>query len=280
MEQSAAPPSTVSADATVSPGRDLPGRIALVTGAGRGIGRAIAERLATAGAAVAVNYRRDAEAAAETVAAIESAGGVARAYAASVDDAEAMAAMVAAITADLGPVDLLVCNAGIASRGLPVSDTDPAELVRVINTHAVGAHHAARLVLPGMRRAARGDIVMISSVAAHTLGANGAPYNMGKAALEALAHTLAKEEMPNGIHVNIVAPGLVETDMGVRLARAIYGKREMEDLRELDSRFPFGRVCQPSDIADVVHFLCSGAAGYVTGQRIVVDGGAGSARVS
>lgn len=264
--------------ATYLRGSDLTGRIALVTGGGRGIGRAISRQLAAAGATVAVNYRRDADAAAETVAAIEAAGGAARAYAASVDDADAMAVMVQAISDELGPVDLLVCNAGIASRGHAVADTDPAELHRVINTHAVGAHHAARLVLPGMRQAPRGDIVMISSVAAHTHGANGAPYNMGKAALEALAHTLAKEELANGIHVNIVAPGLVETDMGVRLARAIYAKREMEDLRELDSRFPFGRVCQPSDVADVVVFLCSAAAGYVTDQRIVVDGGASGVR--
>ncbi len=259
-------------------GKQLAGRIALVTGGGRGIGRAISEQLAAAGAAVAVNYRRDAEAAAATVAAIEEAGGAARAYAASVDDADAMAAMVAAITDELGPVDLLVCNAGIASRGHSVADTDPAELTRVLHTHAVGAHHACRLVLPGMRAASRGDIVMISSVAAHSHGANGAPYSMGKAALESLAYTLAKEELANGIHVNIVAPGLVETDMGVRLARAIYRKREMDDLRELDESFPFGRVCQPGDVADVVTYLCSEQAGYLTGQRIVVDGGAGSAR--
>lgn len=256
----------------------LSGRIALVTGGGRGIGRAICEQLAASGAAVAVNFRRDTEAAADTVAAIESNGGVARAYAASVDDADAMQAMVEQITADLGPVDLLVCNAGIASRGNSVADTDPAELIRVLHTHAVGAHHACRLVLPGMRLAERGDIVLISSVAAHSHGPNGAPYSMGKAALESLAYTLAKEELPNGIHVNIVAPGLVETDMGVRLARAIYGKREMDDLRQLDATFPFGRVCQPSDVADVVSYLCSDRAGYLTGQRIVVDGGAGSAR--
>jgi NAD(P)-dependent dehydrogenase (short-subunit alcohol dehydrogenase family) len=258
--------------------KHLSGRTALVTGGGRGIGRAISERLAAAGAAVAVNYRRDAEAASATVGAIEAGGGVARAYAASVDDADAMAAMVEAIVADLGAVDLLVCNAGIASRGHSVVDTDPDELIRVLHTHAVGAHHACRLVLPGMRRSDRGDIVMISSVAAHSHGSNGAPYSMGKAAIESLAYTLAKEELAHGIHVNIVAPGLVETDMGVRLARAIYAKREMDDLRELDASFPFGRVCQPSDIADVVLFLCSDAAAYVTGQRIVVDGGAGSAR--
>ena len=195
-----------------------------------------------------------------------------------VDDADAMAAMVEQVTRDLGPVDLLVCNAGIASRGHSVADTDPDELVRVLHTHAVGAHHACRLVLQGVRSAARGDIVMISSVAAHSHGANGAPYSMGKAAIESLAYTLAKEELANGIHVNIVAPGLVETDMGVRLARAIYARRDMDDLRELDASFPFGRVCQPSDVADVVTYLCSDGAGYLTGQRIVVDGGAGSAR--
>jgi 3-oxoacyl-[acyl-carrier protein] reductase len=256
----------------------LAGRIALVTGGGRGIGRAISEQIAAEGAAVAVNYRRDADAAADTVAAIESAGGVARAYAASVDDADAMASMVEQAIGELGPIDLLVCNAGIASRGNSVAETDPAELLRVLHTHAVGAHHACRLVLPGMRTARRGDIVMISSVAAHSHGANGAPYSMGKAALESLALTLAKEELPNGVHVNIVAPGLVETDMGVRLARAVYADPEMDDLRKLDERFPFGRVCQPSDIANVVVYLCTEEAGYVTGQRIVVDGGAGSMR--
>ena len=99
---------------TTTRGTDLTGRIALVTGGGRGIGAAISEQLAAAGAAVAVNYRRDAGAAAQTVNTIESAGGVARAYAASVDDADAMAAMVQAIVTDLGPIDLLVCNAGIA----------------------------------------------------------------------------------------------------------------------------------------------------------------------
>jgi len=88
-----------------------------------------------------------------------------------------------------------------------------------------------------------------------------------------LAFTLAKEERRYGIHVNVVAPGLVETDMGLRLARAISGQREMEDLRSMDAASPFGRVCQPVDIANVVLWLCSEGAGYVTGQRIEVDGG-------
>lgn len=255
----------------------MTGRIALVTGGGRGIGRGISELLAAEGATVAVNYRRDRESADATVQAIEQAGGVARAYGGSVDDADDCAALVEAVVADFGGLDALVCNAGIASRGQSVVDTDPAEMIRVVATHAFGPHHLARFALPHMRsRAAevgRGDIVMISSVATSSMSANGAPYNMGKAAMEALALTLAKEERPHGIHVNIVAPGLVETDMGVRLARAMTRNREMEDLRALDASSPFGRVCQPLDVANVVLWLCSAGSGYVTGQRIECNGG-------
>jgi NAD(P)-dependent dehydrogenase (short-subunit alcohol dehydrogenase family) len=146
-------------------------------------------------------------------------------------------------------------------------------MIRVVAAHAFGAHHMARLVVPSMRTCERGDIVMVSSVATSTMGPNGAPYNMGKAAMEALALTLAKEERPHGIHVNVVAPGLVETDMGLRLARAMSGQRDMEDLRALDAVSPFGRVCQPTDVANVVLWLCSDGAGYVTGQRIECNAG-------
>jgi NAD(P)-dependent dehydrogenase (short-subunit alcohol dehydrogenase family) len=255
----------------------LDGRIALVTGGGRGIGRGISELLAAQGATVAVNYRRDREAAEDTVAAIAGAGGAAVAFGASVDDAGECTSLVDAVVGELGGIDILVCNAGIASKGRSVADTDPDEMVRVVTTHALGPHHLCRVTLPSMRERAktvgRGDIVMISSVATSHMGANGAPYNMGKAAMEALALTLAKEERPHGIHVNVVAPGLVETDMGVRLARAMSGNREMDDLRSLDASSPFGRVCQPIDVANVVLWLCSDGAGYVTGQRIECNGG-------
>jgi len=252
----------------------LAGRVALITGGGRGIGKGIAELLAAHGAAVAINYRRDRDAAESTVAGIVASGGAAQAYAASIDDAAADALMVESVLADFGSIDILVLNAGVASRGHAVADTDPAEMERVVATHAFGAHHLCRLALPSMRERDRGDIVMISSVATSNLSANGAPYNMGKAALEALAYTLAKEERANGIHVNIVAPGLVETEMGVRLARAVTGRRELADLRTLDASSPFGRVCQPLDVANVVLWLCSEGASYVTGQRIECDGGA------
>jgi 3-oxoacyl-[acyl-carrier protein] reductase len=248
---------------------ELDGRVALVTGGGRGIGRGISELLAAQGAAVAVNYRRDEDAARDTVAAIEAAGGRAVAYQASVDDEAADRAMVDAVLDDLGPVDILVNNGGLASRGNAVADTDPAEVLRVLATHAIGPHHLCRLVLPGMRTRPRGDIVMVSSVATRHYAGNGAPYNMGKAALEALAFTLSKEEREYGIHVNVVAPGLVETDMGVRLAKAMGSP----DIRALDAVSPFGHVCQPLDVARVVLWLCSAGSGYVTGQRIECDGG-------
>ncbi|HEX3087640.1 MAG TPA: SDR family NAD(P)-dependent oxidoreductase, partial [Ilumatobacteraceae bacterium] len=196
----------------------LDGRVALVTGGGRGIGRGISELLAAEGATIAVNYRRDADAASATVDAIRDAGGEAMAFQASVDDADACATLVDAVVAQFGGLDILVCNAGIASRGNSVADTDPAEMMRVVAAHAFGPHHLARLAVPHLRTRGRGDIVMISSVATSNYSANGAPYSMGKAAMEALAFTLAKEERSNGIHVNVVAPGLVETEMGVRLA--------------------------------------------------------------
>lgn len=248
----------------------LAGRVALVTGGGRGIGRAIALALAQDGADVAVNYRRDEAAAREAVAAIEAKGRRAKMYRASVDSFAEDAEMVQAVLADFGHVDILINNAGLASRGQSVADTDPIELERVVRTHAFGPHFLAKLLLPSMRARPRGDIVMISSAATRYLAAFGGPYNMGKAAMEALAFTLAKEELRHNVHVNVVAPGLVDTEMGKRLVRAGQG---VEDIRSLDKAMPFGHVCRPEEVADVVRFLVSEAAGYVTGQRIYVDGG-------
>jgi 3-oxoacyl-[acyl-carrier protein] reductase len=248
----------------------LEDRVALVTGGGRGIGRAIALGLAEDGADVAVNYRRQQEDADETVAAIEGLGRRARSYRASVDRFEEDEAMLKQVLADFGHVDILVNNAGLASRGLSVADTDPAELQRMVATHALAPHYLSKLVLPSMRERPRGDIVMISSTATYLHSAFGAPYSMGKAAMESLALTLAQEERRHGIHVNIVAPGLVETEMGRRLVKATRG---VEDLREIDRAMPFGHVCSPEEVADVVRFLVSDRARYVTGQRIYVDGG-------
>ena len=249
---------------------DLAGRTALVTGASRGIGRAIALALAEAGANVAVNYRRDADAAAETVKDIEALGRKAKAYSASVENWDEDQVMVADVLRDFGGIGILVNNAGIASRGQSVADTDPAEMERVVRVHAFGPHYLSKLVVPHMRGEGRGDIVMISSVATLGMGPRGAPYNMGKAAMEALALTLAKEERQHGIRTNIVSPALTVTEMGRRLTKATTG---VEDIHELDARSPFGRVSTPEDVAAVVTFLVSSANPYVNGQKVNVNGG-------
>jgi 3-oxoacyl-[acyl-carrier protein] reductase len=249
---------------------DLKGRVALVTGGGRGIGQAIALSLAEAGADVAVNYRRDAAAAEEVVKEIEGMGRKAKAYQASVESFEEDQAMVAEVLKDFGAIGILVNNAGIASRGQTVADTDPAEMERVVRVHAFGPHYLCKLVVPQMRGLGRGDIVMISSVATLGMGPRGAPYNMGKAAMEALALTLAKEEREHGIRTNIVSPSLTVTEMGKRLTRATTG---IEDIHQLDARSPFGRVSTPEDVAAAVTWLVSSANPYANGQKININGG-------
>jgi len=248
--------------------RPLSGRRALVTGGGRGVGAAITRALAAAGADVAISYVRDEENAAATAAAVSALGARCRAYRGSVADPEDNRALVEAVVADFGGLDLLVSNAGIASRGRTVAETDAAELEKVLRVHALGPHELCRLALPHLRQRPRSDIVFISSVAASRFMPGGGPYAMGKAALEALAHTVAREERAAGVHVNIVAPGLVDTEMGARLVRAITGGR---DIRAMDAASPFGHVCAPDEVAEAVLFLVT--AGYANDQRIIVDGG-------
>lgn len=251
---------------------DLTGRVALVTGGSRGIGRAIALALAQAGADVAVNYRRGKDEADEVVAEIVKMGRKAKAYGASVENYEEDQKMVADVLADFGSIGILINNAGIASRGHSVADTDPLELERVLKVHAMAPHFMSKLVIPQMRELGRGDIIIISSVATLNHAANGGPYNMGKAAGEALALTLAKEERKYGIRTNIIAPSLTVTDMGSRLAAALAGKKGM-DIHDLDAEMPFGHVCSAEEVAAAVVYMVSDANPYANGQKINIDGG-------
>jgi len=246
-------------------------RVALITGGGRGIGAAIAIALAGDGMDVAISYRRDEESARQTALLVEAVGRRAELFPASIDDYDAAAQMADDVLTEFGHVDVFVHSAGIASRGQTVVDTDATELERVWRTHTLGAFAIAKRVIPSMRERPRGDIVFISSSAAKYMAANSSPYNIAKASMEALAHTLAKEERKHGIHVNVVAPGLVDTEMGRRLAKAVMGAGD--DIHSIDHRMPFGHVCSPEEVADVVAWVVSDSARYVNDQWIAVDGG-------
>jgi 3-oxoacyl-[acyl-carrier protein] reductase len=256
-------------DGGLMAGSELAGRVALVSGGGRGIGRGISQELGSAGATVAVVYHRDAEAARETVESIVAGGGTASSHQTAVESFAECERLRDEVLGAHGPVDILVSNAGIASKGRSIAKTEPEEMERLFAIHVMGAFHLAHLFVPPMRERPRGDVVVVSSVATRLNAAGGAPYNVAKSALESLALTLAKEEQRHGIHVNVVAPGLVVSEMGRRLVKA----SGVEDIGALDTVSPFGHVCTPDDVARVVRFLVSDLGGYVTGQRVEVDGG-------
>jgi NAD(P)-dependent dehydrogenase (short-subunit alcohol dehydrogenase family) len=250
----------------------LQGRRALVTGGHHGIGRAIAVGLAEDGADVAITYRNRPEAAEACLDEIRAAGRRAYAVRAQLDVSTELEAVAESVLAEFGAIDILVHNAGLDFPGANVADTPEAELDRLMRVNAYVPHQLSRRLIPAMRTRPRGDIVILSSVVTQIRGAGYAPYAMSKAAAEALAVVLAKEEREHGIRVNVVAPGLVETEMGQRYVDAV---SDAESMRDLDGVVPYGRVCQPEQVADVVRFLVSDAASYVNGQRLYVDGGGG-----
>jgi 3-oxoacyl-[acyl-carrier protein] reductase len=243
---------------------ELAGRVALVTGGSRGIGRAIAEELARVGATVIFTYVSNASAAAEVEKAIAEAGGKAKAVRCDVSDHEAVDALVAQIVQEHGGIDIAVNNAGV-TRDQLILRMKPEDFDAVIATNLRGAWSVCRAVVKPMMKKRAGRIINLSSVVAGMGNPGQSNYAASKGGLEALTRSLAREIGSRAITVNAVAPGFIDTDM----------TRELSDevRSALVERIPLGRLGSAADVAAVVRFLASDAAGYVTGQVIHVNGG-------
>lgn len=237
---------------------------ALVTGASRGIGRAIAQRLAADGCRVVINYKQNAAAAAEVCQTIQQNGGQAVALPADVSEPAEVAELFRRTESAFGGVDLLVNNAGIAHFGL-ISDITPSEWRQLFAVNVDGAFNCIQAALPHMVHQKNGVIINISSVWGIVGASCEAAYSASKGALIALSKALAKELGPSQIRVNCVAPGVIATEMNNRLNEA-----EIEALKEETA---LGCLGQPEDVAAAVAWLASDAAKFITGQVISPNGG-------
>jgi 3-oxoacyl-[acyl-carrier protein] reductase len=235
----------------VAPELDTP--VAVVTGGSRGIGAATALALAEDGYDLALIFRRDRTAAESVARQIDALGRSALLVQVSIAEEDACTQAADAVLSEFGRADVLVHAAGVVSRGGDVADTPLAELDYVLRVHVHGPFALTRALLPAMRARRHGSIVFVSSAVTATMRAGGAPYNMAKAAMEALARTLAHEA----------------TELGRRFVVAAHNMT----LQDLAPHLPFGRACQPADIGNVVRWLASNQASYVTGENIKVNGG-------
>ena len=244
-------------------------QVALVTGGGRGIGRAIARRLAREGASVCVNYLSRGDAAESLVADIVSNGGRAIAVAADVADDAAVEDMVDRVGAAFGSVTILVNNAGVSHKGT-LENYDPDKLSRMRQVNADGVIHTTRAVMTDMRRQKYGRIVNITSIAALGTGLpNNAFYAASKAEAQVLTLRFALELGPYGITVNAVAPGFIQTE----LTRGTDEEAWKATAQKIGALAMLGRTGEPDDIANAVAFFASPDAGWVTAQVLAVDGG-------
>ncbi len=240
----------------------------IVTGAESGIGAACAEAFGTTGARVAVLFHSDQAAADVTAQAVRKAGGEAITVQAEVNDEDSVEKAFAAVEAQWGAADVLVNSAGLNMSGVTVRDMTLAQWQRLIDTDLTGAFLTSRRFLTG-RGEAKGDaaILHISSIHAYAVRAGGADYCAAKGGLSNLVETLAIEEAPRGIRVNAIEPGMILTPMNAKAqADPVYR-------RTLEQNIPIGRAGNASEVADLAVFLASDKARYITGARIVIDGG-------
>ena len=244
--------------------KKLEGKIALVTGAGRGIGKAIALELAENGAMVIVNYNGSQQAAQETVDTIKAAGGSAKAVQCNVSDFAASAEMIGELIKEYGRVDILVNNAGVTRDGL-IMRMSEEDYDKVLDTNLKGAFNTIRHLSKYFIKQRSGKIINIASVSGVMGNAGQANYSASKAGLIGLTKSVARELATRGINVNAVAPGFVDTDMTQAMTES--AKEQIVDM------IPLGHMGKTEDIAKTVLFLASSDADYITGQVLCVDGG-------
>ncbi len=245
----------------------LRGRVALVTGGSRGIGRAVSLRLAEAGAHVAINYARDEEAAAEVARAAEQAGAQALAARADVRRRAEAEALATAVIERFGRLDILICNAGVW-EGAPVEEMSEELWERAIDVNLKGTWTVCRAAVPQMKRQGYGRIVIVSSTAGQRGEARYSNYAAAKGGQLSFAKSLAAELGSAGITVNAVAPGWVETEM----TEAVFADSARR--KEIEAAIPLGRIAAPDDVALPILFLCSDWARHITGEVLNINGGA------
>jgi NAD(P)-dependent dehydrogenase (short-subunit alcohol dehydrogenase family) len=245
---------------------DVGGKVALITGASRGIGRATARQLAASGAKVVVSSRKQ-QACEEVVSEIRAAGGEAVAFACHVGEQDRLREMVAFVTDRWGGIDILVCNAATNPVYGSISTLSDEAFTKIMTVNVQSTIWLCNLVLPGMAERGGGSVIMMSSIASLRGTATIGAYGMSKAAEAALTRNLAVEWGPRGVRINAIAPGVVNTDFARELVNDPVRRAQMEN------RTPLRRFGEPEDIAGIVHFLASPASAYITGQLIVADGG-------
>ena len=245
---------------------DLSGKVALVTGSSRGIGKATAEAMARAGARVVISSRK-ADACAAVADAITGAGGEAMAVRCDVAKKDDLGTLVDKTVEAWGRIDVLVCNAAVNPHHGPLAEITEEALDRILDTNVKNTLWLCNMVIPGMAERKDGAVIAVASIAALKGTRRIGGYAMSKAAVIQMVRSLALEWAASGVRVNGIAPGLVRTDM----ARALWDNPE--NYAKALSAYPMGRIGEPEDIAGAAVFLASPAAGFVTGQTIVVDGG-------